>query len=364
MKERFLYQQIVESVRSKILSGELKPGDRLPSIRELTRQWNCTPGTIQRAYRELAEQGLVVSRAGQGTHVLYAPRADDELPLRRAKLVHRAQAFLLEALTAGHSPSEVETALRLALDQWRGSAAQETPAPAGALRFSGSHDLALSWIAAHFNEIAPGYVLDLDFCGSLGGLIALAEGKADLAGSHLWDPETNSYNLPYVLRVLPGRRTALLTLAWRKQGLIAPRGNPLGLRTVSDLAQPGLRFVNRQPGSGTRVWLDAALRRLGIATSQIAGYETQVRTHSEAARAVAELRADAGFGLQTAALAYGLDFIPVIDERYDLVIPEAGIQTAAFEKLAAWLQTAAARKAIAALGGYDTRETGQLTWVE
>lgn len=364
MEERFLYQQIVESVRSKIFSGEFKPGDRLLSIREMTRQWNCTPGTVQRAYRALAEQGLVVSRAGQGTHVLYAPPADEELPLRRAKLVHRAQAFLLEALTAGHSPAEVETALRLALDQWRGSAVQETPAAKGTLRFTGSHDLALSWIAAHFNEISPGYILDLNFSGSLGGLIALAEGKADLAGIHLWDPETNSYNLPYVRRTLPGRRIALLTLAWRKQGLIVPRGNPLGLRTVSDLGKPGLRFVNRQPGSGTRVWLDAALRRQGVLTDQIQGYETQPHTHSEVAREIAERHADAGFGLQTAALAYGLDFIPIIDERYDLVIPEAGVQTEGVEKLAAWLQTETARKAITALGGYDTRETGQLTWAE
>lgn len=363
MQDQYLYQQIVQSVRARILDGELKPGDRLPTIREQTLRWGCTPGTVQRAYHELARQGLIMSRPGQGTHVLQVPSEAGELPLRRAKLVNRAQSFLLEMLTAGFSPNEVETALRLALDQWRVTAVEKEAPAQGALRFSGSHDLALAWIAAHFFEISPGFSLELNFSGSLGGLVALSEGRADLAGVHLWDPETDSYNLPYVRRVLPGVRLALLTLAWRRQGLIVPRGNPRRLAQVSDLAQPGLRFVNRQPGSGTRVWLDAALQRRGIDPRRISGYEQVKYTHTEVARAIAEQEADAGFGLQTAALAFGLDFIPLVDERYDLVLPEACLKAPAAENLAAWLQTGAAHKVIAELGGYDTRETGRLTWV-
>jgi molybdate-binding protein/DNA-binding transcriptional regulator YhcF (GntR family) len=364
MEESHLYQQIVNAIRGQILSGRLQPGDRLPSIRELTAEWNCTPGTIQRAYHELAIQELVVSRPGQGTHVVQQlPRERDDTPLRRAGLVHRAQSFLLEVLTAGYTTSEVETALQLALDQWRVISVQPSPAIQGKLRFVGSHDLALAWIAAHFPEIAPRYSLELQFSGSLGGLIALAEGKADLAGSHLWDEETDTYNTPYVSRLLPGQRVALLTLAQRRLGLITPAGNPGAVLELEDLQRPGLVFVNRQPGSGTRVWLDAALHRKGIDTSKIRGYGDERATHSEVARAVAESQAQAGFGLQTAALAFGLDFIPLVSERYDLVVPEATYNHPAMQQLSDWLAKQPAHQAIAELGGYETGATGKIEWV-
>ncbi len=364
MEESHLYQQIVNAIRQQILSGRLHPGDRLPSIRELTAEWNCTPGTVQRAYHELAIQELVVSRPGQGTHVVQQlPRERDDTPLRRATLVHRAQSFLLEVLTAGYSTGEVETALQLALDQWRVISEQPTPVIQGKLRFAGSHDLALAWIAAHFSEIAPGYSLELQFSGSLGGLIALAEGKADLAGSHLWDEETDTYNVAYVSRVLPGQRVALLTLAQRRLGLITPAGNPGGVLELADLQKSGLVFVNRQPGSGTRVWLDAALRRAGISAADIKGYDDQRATHSEVARTVAEGEADAAFGLQTAAVAFGLEFIPLVSERYDLIIPEATYNHPAMQQMSAWLAKRSARQAIAELGGYETGGTGKVEWV-
>lgn len=363
-EDQHLYQQISQTVRQEIQAGRYKPGDRLPSIREMTARWNCTPGTVQRAYRELAEQGLVVSRPGQGTHVQQEASPADDTPLRKARLVHKAQSFLLEVLTAGYSPAEVETAVQLALDQWRVLAEDRPVQIEGVLRFAGSHDLALAWIAAHFSEIAPKYRLDLNYCGSLGGLFALAEGKCDLAGIHLWDRESDSYNLPYVRRTLPGIRVALLTLAWRWQGLIIPKGNRLGLKQLSDLTRPGLRFINRQPGSGTRVWLDSMLQKAGVASDLIQGYQDTRQTHSEIAREVAEGNADAGFGLQTAAQAFGLSFVPLLKEKYDLVIPETCLKTAAVEPFVRWLQTPEARHAIAELGGYETEETGQLTWLE
>jgi putative molybdopterin biosynthesis protein len=364
MEDSHLYQQIVSAVRQQILSGRLQPGDRLPSIREMTAEWGCTPGTVQRAYHELAIQELVVSRPGQGTHVVHQlPRERDDTPLRRAALVHRAQAFLLEVLTAGYTTGEVETALQLALDQWRVISEQPSPAIQGQLRFVGSHDLALAWIAAHFSEIAPRYSLELQFTGSLGGLIALAEGKADLAGSHLWDEETDSYNIPYVRRLLPGQRVALLTLAQRRLGLITPASNPASVLELADLQRPGLVFVNRQPGSGTRVWLDAALRRAGISAAGIRGYEDERATHSEVARAVAEGKADAGFGLQTAAMAFGLNFIPLVSERYELVIPEGTFDHPAMQQMARWLAERPAHQAIHELGGYETDDTGKVQWV-
>jgi molybdate-binding protein/DNA-binding transcriptional regulator YhcF (GntR family) len=363
MDETYLYRQIADAVRRQILQAELKPGDRLPPVREMMARWNCTIGTVQRAYQELARQGLVVSHAGQGTHVVERLPSEDETPLRRAALIHRAEAFLLEVLTAGYSPENVEEAVRQALDRWR-VVSQTTTAPAGgALRFTGSHDLAVALLATHFDEIAPGYHLQIHFTGSLGGLIALSEGKTDLAGCHLWDEETDTYNIPFVRRLLPGQRVALVTLAHRQLGLIVPPGNPAHIQELADLARPGLRFVNRQPGSGTRVWLDAMLRRQAISPAQIQGYAEERMTHSEVANAIAEGQADAGLGLEGAARPYGLGFIPLTQEQYDLVIPAQQFNIPPLQAFIDWINSSDSREKISSLAGYTTIHTGRITWI-
>ena len=363
MPDDFLYRQIAETVRQEIMSGERKPGDRLPPVREMTRRWGCTLGTVQRAYHELAQQGLVTSRAGQGTRVVEKLPLQDDTPLRRAGLVHRAESFLLEVLTAGFSPAAVEDAVRQALERWRTVAQKPAAAVARRLRFAGSHDLAVAWLASHCAEIAPHCELELAFTGSLGGLMALAQGQADLAGCHLWDEESDSYNLPFVRRLLPGRRMAVVTLAHRWLGLIVPQGNPAGLRGLADLEKPGLRFINRQAGSGTRVWLDAQLRRLKLAGQALAGYSDEALTHSEVARAIAEGRADVGLGLESVARSYGLEVVLLTCERYDLVIPAEHMALPAVEALLDWLSGPAGRQAITGLGGYQLDESGALQWV-
>lgn len=359
-----LFQEIAESIREAILSGALRPGDELPPVREMSAQWRCAPGTVQRAYQELAAGGLVVSRPGQGTRVAAPAPPAPASPLRQAALVHRAESFLLAALAEGYAPGEIEGAVRQALDRWRGVRDAVPAPPPAVLRFAGSHDPAVSAIAARFGTLAAGYTLEVAFSGSLGGLIALAEGKADLAGCHLWDAETDTYNRPFVRRLLPGRRVALLTLAHRRLGLIVPPGNPLSLAALPDLARPGLRFLNRQAGAGTRVWLDAQLARLNLDPAHIQGYADRVATHEEVARAVAEGRADAGLGVETAALSYGLGFVGLTTERYDLAIPAEVWQSTPVQQLAAWLATGETRAVIAALGGYETGATGRVEWVE
>jgi molybdate-binding protein/DNA-binding transcriptional regulator YhcF (GntR family) len=363
MEETYLYRQIADAVRRQISNAELKPGDRLPTVREMMSRWNCTIGTVQRAYQELARQGLVVSHAGQGTRVVDSLPSQDGTPLRRAALIHRAEAFLLEVLTAGYSPSDVEEAVRQALDRWR-VVSQDTSIPAGGtINFTGSHDLAVAWLATHFGEIAPGYSLQLNFSGSLGGLIALAEGKADLAGCHLWDEETDTYNLPFVRKLLPGQRVALVTLAHRQLGLIVSPGNPMHLQRLADLAQPEVRFINRQSGSGTRVWLDAMLREQNIQISAIPGYGDEKMTHTEIANAIAEGLADAGLGLEGAARPYGLGFVPLTQERYDLVIPAGHFDSLPMQALIRWIGSAAARQAISNLAGYHSANTGEVNWI-
>jgi molybdate-binding protein len=221
----------------------------------------------------------------------------------------------------------------------------------------------LNWLASHFSEIAPGYSLQLHFTGSLGGLIALAEGKADIAGSHLWDEQSGKFNQPFVQRFFPGKRIALVTLAHRRLGLILPAGNPYDIQGLQDLTRTGLHFANRQPGSGTRVWLDIVLRNAGVQSDAILGYREGKMTHFAVARAVAEGQADVGIGLEAAAQSYGLDFLLLTHDRYDLIVPEPGMGQGAIIALIEWLQEKDAREMIDGLGGYDSQDTGRVEWV-
>jgi putative molybdopterin biosynthesis protein len=364
MGDNYIYLKIAEDIHRRILSGELNPGDRLPTVREMAGRWDCTPGTVQRAYRQLVRRGLLVTRRGRGTRVAGVSTARSETPLRRASLVHRAEAFLLETLINGYSPAEVEDAVGQALDRWRVVEQRGSAETTDTLRFTGSHDLAVTWISAHFAEIVPQCGMEVTICGSLGGMIALLEGNADLAGCHLWDRESETYNGPFVRRLLPGQRVALVTLAHRRLGLIVPPDNPAQVSSLQDLSRPELRFVNRQAGSGTRVWFDAALQELFVLPSQIRGYEKERMTHSEVARMVAEGQAEVGFGLQAAAQAYELGFVPLTEERYDLVIPETSTTHSAVQSLIEWLKTPSAAEIIGSFAGYLTAETGVLRWVE
>lgn len=363
-----LYLQMAEALRRRIATGELAPGDRLPPVRELARRWGCTPGTVSRAYAELRREGLVVGHRRGGTRVAPSPLHAPDTRWRWASLVNRAERYLLEALGAGHAPEEAQAALGVALARWQ-EASQPRPralhraARQASLRFAGSHDLVVEQLAHHLHRQHPDLTLEVQYLGSLGGLMALARGEANLAGAHLWDEATDSYNVPHVARVLPGCRVALLTLAHRRLGLLVAPRNPHRLGNLADLARPGLRFVNRQRGSGTRVWLDAHLRALGVDGSQIAGYGDEEITHLGVARAVAEGHADVGLGIQAAALAYGLDFIPLALERYDLILPEEVWQTPVGQALVEAIRSPTFRTAVEAVGGYETGETGKVQWI-
>ncbi len=363
MEQAHLYQQIVESIRDDILSGVIKPGESLPPMRKMTETWNCTTGTIMRAYQELAHQGLIISHVGKGTKVVDNPSGQDQSPLRKATLFNRTEAFLLEIITAGYAPDEIEQSMRTALDRWKTFSTPQEASPANVLRFIGSHGPALAMIAAQYHEANPELTLRLSFTGSLGGLIALAQKNADLAGCHLWDETTDTYNEPFVRKLLPGQKVVLLTLVHRRMGLIFTAGNPLGLNNLTDLAKPGIRFVNRQQGSGTRVWLDAQLHRAGIDPSRIAGYQDEKMTHFEVARAVSRGHAEVGLGVETAALSFGLGFKLLTTERYDLVIPAEKWELESVQALKRWLETPHAKTEINNLGGYDTKETGAVRWV-
>lgn len=356
-----LFKEITADIRQSIMNGTLKVGESLPSVRSMSERWGCAPGTVQRAYQELVLQGLITTQVGQGTRV--ASPAIAPTTLRRATLVNRVEAFLLEMMAAGYTPKEAEEATREVLARWQSRFSESESEPKKLLRFVGSHDPIVSLIDGRFSQLAPDYELNVTFVGSMGGLLALARQGADIAGCHLWDEDSNSYNEPYITRMLPGRRVAMLTLAHRRLGLIVFPGNPLQIHTLSDLARPNIRFINRQSGAGTRLWLDTRCQQLGVDSTLIQGYENEVRTHLQVAGAVAERQVDVGLGVEAAALAYSLDFVLQTTERYDLVITEEAWELSGVQALVRWLNSAEAHQAITDVGGYDMTETGRVVWV-
>ncbi len=368
--ENYVYLEIAEAVRRLIVSGELAVGARLPSVRDMAERWNCTPNTVSRAYAYLAQDGLVSAHRGGGTRVASArPDLSVGQPAgwEWASLVNRAESYLLEALGQGHTPAHAEAALAAAISRWQELQRRTSPLaelseiegqPPGSVAFAGSHDLAVELLTRMLTERDPPIALATVFVGSLGGLMAMARGEAEISGCHLWDEVTGEYNRPFVLRLLPNRAVMLLTLVKRLQGLIVPSGNPRGLATLSDLTGTGIRLSNRQPGSGTRVWLDLQLKVAGIDPATVAGYESEETTHLGVARAVAEGRADVGLGVSAAAAAYGLDFVPLGEERYDLVVPVELWEEPPLLALRDVVSSAHFKEAVLALGGYDVSETG------
>ncbi|MEN9561868.1 MAG: hypothetical protein RIR73_112 [Chloroflexota bacterium] len=226
----------------------------------------------------------------------------------------------------------------------------------------GSHDLTLDliaqFLAEHNRRLASANV------GSQGGLIALKRGEAHFAGSHLLDPNDGTYNISYIRQYMPGIPVKVVALVGREQGLIVKKGNPKGIKSLGDLASPsgvgGVQFVNRQRGAGTRVLLDYHLNLMSISKESIAGYNQEEYTHLGVASAVASGRADCGLGVAAAAQALDLDFIPLFQERYDLVIPKQVAEDGLLAPLFDLLADSRFRGAVSTLKGYDVSVMGTL----
>jgi putative molybdopterin biosynthesis protein len=226
----------------------------------------------------------------------------------------------------------------------------------------GSHDLTLDLIASHLSRRQPGPGLSSSHVGSLGGLIALRRGEAHIAGCHLLDEATGEYNVSYIQRYLPSVPLVLMNLVGRVQGLIVPTGNPKGIRSLEDLGRPGVVFVNRQRGSGTRVLLDYKLAGMSLDAEGISGYDREEYSHLAVAAAVASGSADTGLGILSAARALGLDFLPLLTERYDLVVPREHFDSELLQPLINLLQDSEFRREVESLGGYETGDMGKIMW--
>ena len=220
--------------------------------------------------------------------------------------------------------------------------------------FSGSHDPALQAVGDSLHGRPLFLAL---YVGSLNGLTNLRQGLCHVSGVHLLD-RSGEYNRPFVRHFFADRDVELVTLAYRTQGLMVAPGNPKGVRHIEDLQRPSVRFVNRNAGSGTRLWMDAALDSAGIDHGAVRGYEHSVSTHTQAAWWIKTGRADAALGLQAAAHESGLGFVPLFEERYDLVLPREVVQV--MSPFLDYLQTAAFRAKTNSMTGYNTAHSGEL----
>jgi molybdate-binding protein/DNA-binding XRE family transcriptional regulator len=219
-------------------------------------------------------------------------------------------------------------------------------------------DPALALLGAHLTRRYPTLRLVWVPRSSLTALRMLGRGEAHAAGTHLWDPESGESNMPYVRRELAGRRLVVVTLSQWQQGLIVARGNPKSITGPADLARPEVTLVNRDAGSGSRMLCDMWLREAGIAPHWVSGYGREVMSHLAVAEAVASGGADVGPGILAVARALGLDFIPLQEERYDLVIPLEFLQTAPVQALLDIVTSRHFRDELEALGGYDGARAG------
>ncbi|GAB3431402.1 substrate-binding domain-containing protein [Actinophytocola sediminis] len=301
------YLDLSAELASMVVAGELAPGTELPSVRDLATDKATTTATTSRAYRHLAEHGVLVIE-----------------PRRRARVSADGQ-----------------------------SKARRLLAGASVFRLAGSDDPAMSLLLRQLGD----RVSVVPARGSLHGLAAVAANTADGATAHLRH-HTGVYNAPFARAVLRGRQPILLHLWRREQGLLLPAGNP---RRITELPQlRGLRVAMRSPGTGTRVLLDHALTAAGVGPTEVTGPE--FGTHLEVALAVAVGAADAGLAVRAAAVDLDLDFLPVAWENYDLVLAAEALDAAA--PLLAAVHDPAMHAAITALGGYDLNNTGTIAHLQ
>jgi putative molybdopterin biosynthesis protein len=223
---------------------------------------------------------------------------------------------------------------------------------------TGSHDLAIGVLEDQLKQRHPEIKIAAANVGSLGGLLALQRGESHMAGTHLLNAENGVYNIPDIKRVIPNVPVVLVHLAQREQGIVVPPGNPKGISSVTDLVRKDIRFVNRQPGSGTRVLLDYELKKQNISPTEISGYEREEFTHMAVGVAIASGLADAGLAVRAAARALALDFIPVADEQYDLLMAGDFFDSPRGQLLLTVILSESFKHAVNALSGYNTERAG------
>lgn len=224
----------------------------------------------------------------------------------------------------------------------------------------GSHDPLLDELANLIHQDDRRLFLSSAHVGSMGGIMAVRRGEAHAAGIHLLDTETGEYNKTYIRKYFPRGGVYLVRCVGRQQGLMLQHGNPLNIRCFADIAQDGLRYVNRQKGSGTRVLMDYLCEKNHVDRDRIYGYEREEMTHNAVAVQIAGDSADVGLGIFSTAKLYNLDFLPVCVEEYDLLVPESAWGSGMIRQLIKTLKSDAFRERIEEMGGYTLDHPGEI----
>ena len=224
----------------------------------------------------------------------------------------------------------------------------------------GSHDPLLDELTDLIHRDDRRVFLSSAHVGSMGGIMAVRRGEAHAAGIHLLDTETGEYNRKYIKKYFPLGGVYLVRCVGRQQGLMLQKGNPCGIGGFADIAKDGVRYVNRQKGSGTRILTDYLCQKEGVDPEKVYGYEREEVTHNAVAVQIAGGSADAGMGIFSAAKLYGLDFLPICVEEYDLLIPESVWNTGLVKQLIRTLKSREFRERIEAMGGYTIDRPGEI----
>lgn len=222
-------------------------------------------------------------------------------------------------------------------------------------------DLSLDILSSYLEKHSPFLRPLRSYVGSLDSLISMYQGKSDIVSTHLLDGDTGEYNIPYIRKLLVGSSYLVVNLMSRWAGLYVAPGNPHQLQGWTDLTKPGLRFVNREKGAGARVLVDEQLRIHGLDRGTIQGYENEETSHFAVAAKVASGEADVGVGsMKAASVVAGVEFIPLIKERYDLVLLDQPENTVLIQTVLDILRSDAFRHELSMISGYDLSETGKI----
>ena len=244
------------------------------------------------------------------------------------------------------------------------AARQKSSRISGALLASGSNDPVLDVLHTCLRKTHPELFIFSANTGSTEGLTALDKGFTDIAWSHLFDPETGEYNIPYLERLFPHVKAVVVNLFFRELGFVTAKGNPLRIGAFEDLVRKGVRFINRQAGSGTRLLLDHHLAKSGIPSDRIAGYDDDVSTHIEVGLAVLSGGADVGIATAAVSNLLGLDFVSITRERFDMICDRSVFFQKEVQALMEALNGDPFRKRIEKLGNYDFKSAGRVLYVK
>ena len=256
------------------------------------------------------------------------------------------------------------------IDEWIESNAQKSLGQAreksrkieGALLASGSNDPILDILHTHMRTLYPEFYIFTANTGSTDGLKALNKGYTDIAWSHLFDPKTGEYNIPFLPNYVPDIKPVVVNLFCRDIGFLVAAKNPLGIHGFEDLARKEVKFINRQKGAGTRVLLDYYLKKLRISHSEIKGYEKEVYTHLEVGIAILSKEADVGIATIAVSKFFGLSFIPITTENFDMVLDQSTFFEKGVQAFVEVLNSDEFRKRITKLGNYDFKSSGKILY--